>query len=948
MFKSLHKKIVSFLVSQGITKPTAIQEKAIPVLIRGTENALLLSPTGSGKTEAAILPLLDRLYRYKIRNDLYGNYILYITPLKALNRDVFKRIETLCEYLGITVSVRHGDTTQYHRRKQALTPPHFMITTPESLQAILPGRRMREHLKTVFAVVVDEIHELAKSKRGVQLSLGLERLSRLVNDERMLRIGLSATVGNPKEVARLLVGGNRSVKTLWAGYGKRRMDIHVEMPIPLEQHKEQAHFLSYPIHSTARLDRIVQLIEEHKSTLVFTNTRSFAEVLGSKMRAVRPSFEFDVHHGSLAKDVRLDAENRLKRGHSRAIIATSSLELGIDIGQADLVIQYSSPREVSRALQRIGRAGHGIGRTPKGIVIATMNLDDVAESGVILRRARLNKVEDAMIPCKSWDVLIQQINGILLDKGQINQTELHSFIQAAYPFKDVSIEELQSLLAFMENRKMVQVAEDTIKKGRMTRNSYYENLSTIPDVRQVRAVDITTRTSIGVLDEYYVMQNVAQGSVFVIRGKPWQVVSVDEDTDEVLCAPVTGTEVEAPRWIGEMIPVPFNVAVEVATVLNMVPIMKEPLLKQKLEKEYHISSQAQEHLIQVVRRAYAELGALPSAKRMVIEEFMEGTVIHMPYGTRVNETIGLVIAALLTTRLGKTIGVERDPYRILFTSSDRVTSTQIKDVFYDYSAKQVSEILRLALKHTQTFATRFVHVGKRMNVIRHDAKMNEIPVSRLIKAYEGSPVYEETLREVLLEKLDESRAIAIFDAVAKGEIEVHTVLVETPSALGRLIVEEKTRFEVMGEITEENEVLRMIEERLLSKRFRLVCIGSADWMSTRTISTLEETISCPVCGSRMIAALPPSTEGFIKIVKKRRTGKTLSNEEEKIFKRGNLTANLVAHYGKLALMVLAGRGIGPVTASRLLRPGQIEDRLKLLKSIAEAEKEYERTKPFWT
>ncbi|MFW9979467.1 MAG: DEAD/DEAH box helicase [Candidatus Thorarchaeota archaeon] len=948
MFEKLHKDLVDFLQKQGITNPTDIQNKAIPVLISGTDNALLLSPTGSGKTEAALLPLLNRLYSYKINHELYGNYILYITPLKALNRDVMKRIESLCDHLGITVSVRHGDTTPYRRRQQAVTPPNLLITTPESLQAILPGKRMREHLKSVFAVIVDEIHELAGSKRGVQLSLGLERLSRIVNDDRMLRIGLSATVGNPKEVAQLLVGSSRAITTIWAGYSSRKMDLSVEMPTPTEAHAKLSRKLSYPPHSTARLERIVHLIDGHQSTLVFTNTRSFAEVLGVKMRALGTSYEFDVHHGSLAKNIRLDAENRLKQGISKAIIATSSLELGIDIGQADLVIQYSSPREVARALQRIGRSGHSIGKIPKGIVISTVNLDDITESGVILRRARLNKVEDVKIPTKSWDVLSQQINGILLDHNEIDYQDLLSFVRSSYPFKDVSDSDIKSLLEFMIGRRMIKREEDRVKQYGKTRKSYYENLSTIPDVRQVKAVDIATRSSIGVLDEDFVTQNVATGSVFVIRGRPWQVVSVDEDSGEVLCAPATGTEMDAPRWIGEMIPVPYDVAIEVSKVWNRVIESEDDELTSFLGKEYGLSLSAQDHLIREVKKAYLELGALPSEKLIVIEVFEGGVVIHAPFGTKVNETLGVVIAALLTTRLGLPVGVERDPYRILFTSSDRISPSQIVDVLKDYTGEQISEILQLALKHTQTFASRFIHVGKRMDIIKRDAKIREVPVKGLIKSFEGTPVYEEAMREVLFEKLDKARALSIFEAVAKGKIAIHEVTTVVPSPLARLIVEEKTRFEVMGEISDENEVLRMMEERLLAKQFRLVCMGNGDWNSVRTISTLDDEVRCPVCGSKMIAAVSPVMNDFAKLVKKRVMSKPLTKEEEKVYKAGSLTADLIARYGKVALIVLAGRGVGPTTASRLLRPGMIENRIALLKSIANSEKEYERTKPFWT
>ena len=322
-FAPLSDEISNFLRANGMVQFTPIQDKAVPLLFRKDQNALLLAPTGSGKTEAALLPLLHRLQELKKTQELFGFYILYITPLRALNRDVFKRIEELCMHLDLSVAVRHGDTTQYARRKQAIYPPNLLIITPESLQAILPGKRLRYHLRTVFAVIVDEVHDLADSKRGVQLSLGLERLDRLVGTP-VQRIGLSATVGNPSEVASLL-GGTRAAKTVWAGYGKRKLDLRVEVPEPTDKHRALAKKISYPQHSTARLDTIVDLINSHQSVLVFTNTRSFSEVLGAKMRVVSPPFEFDVHHGSLSKIARLSAEDRLKTGISKAIIATSSI-----------------------------------------------------------------------------------------------------------------------------------------------------------------------------------------------------------------------------------------------------------------------------------------------------------------------------------------------------------------------------------------------------------------------------------------------------------------------------------------------------------------------------------------------------------------------------------------------------------------------------------------------
>lgn len=943
VFESLGPEITGFLSDQGIQSPTPIQELAIPKILYDRSDALLLAPTGSGKTEAALLPLLRILKEKQLKSELYGIYILYITPLRALNRDVLARIETLCNRLGLSVAVRHGDTTQYVRRQQALNPPNLLITTPESLQAILPAQRLRYHLRTVFAVVVDEVHEMADSKRGTQLSLGLERLNRIVGS-RVQRIGLSATVGNPKDVAALLGGTGRQVGVLWAGYEMRKMNLKVEMPVPNADDQEISRRISYPMNSTARLRRIVELILSHNSTIVFTNTRSFAEVLGAKMHALKPPFDFDVHHGSLSKDARMLAETRLKQGLSRAVIATSSLELGIDIGHADLVLQYSSPREVSRALQRAGRAGHRLDKVAEGVFLATVNLDDVTESAVILKRAHANKVEDARIPVKAWDVLCHQVAGILLDVGEVDFDSLLRFVRSALPYAEMTSEELASLLDFMSGKRIVSIKGLRISGTRATRLFYYDHLSTIPDVRQVSALDMTTRTSIGVLDEDYVTENIQAGSLFVIRGRPWTVVSVDED--EVICAPAGSTDSEAPHWIGEMIPVPYEVASEVSELWQHVLEGTDSEVKSWLHTRYGISGPPQEFIIRTVRESNDALGFLPSPESLLVEDFGTGLVIHAPLGTRANETLGIVVAALLTTRIGIDVGVERDPYRILLTSTSRLDPERVVDILKGYNGTQVSSILRLAVKHTQSFSSRFVHVARRMGVIRRDARTKDVPVRRLIANLEDGPVFEEAMREILQEKLDEKRVIALFDNISKGLVEIRVVTTTKPSPLARLIVEEKTRFEILGEITDESEILRLVESRLTARQFRLVCMANGDWDSVRTISTLGDTIECPNCGSRMIAVMSPSDSTLMTIMKMRRDGKSLSNEEMMEYSAAVLTAELVSTYGKKALMVLAAHGIGPRTASRVLQSATT-DRLTLLREIVRAEREYARTRPFW-
>ncbi|TFG97373.1 hypothetical protein E4H12_08800, partial [Candidatus Thorarchaeota archaeon] len=470
-------------------------------------------------------------------------------------------------------------------------------------------------------------------------------------------------------------------------------------------------------------------------------------------------------------------------------------------------------------------------------------------------------------------------------------------------------------------------------------------LSMIPDTRQVSAVDITTRTSIGVLDEDYVAANVEPGSVFVIRGRPWSVVSIDDESGEVMCAPATGTDTDAPRWVGEMIPVPFEVASDVAKLWNSILSQESNNLTAWMA-DYGISGESIDHLVNTLRQSKEVLGEIPSPDLYILESFGAGIVLHCPLGTRANETLGIVIAALLTTRLGIVVAVERDPYRILFTAKDDLKPSHILDVLNDYSGDQASHILRLAVKQTQNFASRFVHVGRRMDIIRKDAKSKQIPVGYLIKSFEETPVFEEAIREVLEEKMDETRAREVFDRFSSGNLEVHEVKTLKPSPLARLIVEEKTRFEVMGEITEEDEVLRMMEERLLSKQFRMICMAENHWNSVRTITTMEDIVACPICGSKMIGVLQLSDKDFPKLLERRLRGVTLTKEEEKKYKAAALTAELASRYGKTALLVLAGRGIGATTASRILSPG-LEERLQILRAIAKAEVQYERTRSYW-
>ncbi|MEA2032317.1 MAG: DEAD/DEAH box helicase, partial [Euryarchaeota archaeon] len=368
--------------------PTEPQELGIPLILEG-KDVLLIAPTGSGKTEAAVLPVFQKILEAKEKrrnSEEKGFYALYITPLRALNRDMLSRLEQWGVQLGITIEVRHGDTSTYARRRQALNPPDMLITTPETIQAMIPGKRLRENLKLLQYVIIDEVHELANSKRGTQLAVALERMAELAGD--FQRICLSATVGNPEEVAKFFAGcGREKMQVVNTDtVSTKAIEIEVLNPKKTKRDENKAKELGVDPEVIAHVRTIRAAVKKCKSSLIFVNTRRAAEMLASIINKFEPGL-IGVHHGSLSKEIRIDAEDKFKQGAIKGLICTSSMELGIDIGSIELVIQYTSPREVTRLVQRVGRASHFVQKISAGKVIA-LTPDDIAESLVIARRAR--------------------------------------------------------------------------------------------------------------------------------------------------------------------------------------------------------------------------------------------------------------------------------------------------------------------------------------------------------------------------------------------------------------------------------------------------------------------------------------------------------------------------------------------------------------------------------
>ncbi|WP_243676249.1 DEAD/DEAH box helicase [Vulcanisaeta distributa] len=526
----LHPRLVNAIKEFGYLEPTPVQERAIPRVLNGA-NVLITAPTGSGKTEAAMFPIMSKILSGG--GSTGGVAAIYITPARALNRDVNVRLREIANRLGITTAVRHGDTPESERRRQVREPPTILITTPETLQVILVMRSMRRALRNVRWVVVDELHELMNDERGgAQLSIALERLANIAGEYQ--RIGLSATIGNTELASQFLAGVGRQVEVVSVDVS-REMEINVEYPEATEEDVGLAEDLNTMPETAARLRRITEIVSGHRATLIFTNTRDEAELLGGhRLGRMLGNNAVGVYHGSLDKEEREGLEEGLRSGRVRTVVTTSSLELGIDIGHVDAVIQYSSPRQVTKLIQRVGRSGHRLGRRAVGYVIAR-DTDDYLESLVIARKALNNELErEVEYHEKALDVLHHQVAGMVIEakiEGRaLTVGDVLGTVRRAHPYRELTPEELMDVLRFMEGNRLVRINEDgtiTPRRGGLHRY-YFENISMIPDQKHYRARDMITNKAIGELDEEFV-ETTEPGTQIILAGKPWRIVGIDHE-----------------------------------------------------------------------------------------------------------------------------------------------------------------------------------------------------------------------------------------------------------------------------------------------------------------------------------------------------------------------------------------------------------------------------------
>ena len=659
--------IIDNWFKQNFPEPTGVQNDAWPH-IQKRENVLLSAPTGSGKTLAAFLPGINSLLEKSLNGELEDKVqILYISPLKALSNDIRRNLQKPLQeinslavqseafYKPITVKLRTGDTTAKDRMNILKSPPHILVTTPESLYLMLTAQKSREILRDVKTVIVDEIHALARDKRGSHMTLTLERLEHLCN-QKPQRLGISATQKPMDIIAQYLCGVNgqdllqfTDCKIIDTGHLKE-LDIAIETPSSelstLCSHEQWAEVYN----------QLADLIKEHRSTLIFVNTRRMAERLSHQLSEILGEDAITSHHGSLSKEMRLTAEEKLKNGELKAIVATASLELGIDIGYINLVCQIGSPRNIAVFLQRIGRSGHAVGALPKGRLFPVTR-DELLESMALIRAVHAKHLDKIIIPEEPLDILAQQIIASSANE-EWDENELYNLCVKAWPYRKLTKETYQKVLDMLaegvatDSNRGAYLHYDRINgKIRARKHARLAALTSggaIPENAEYRIV-MEDNTFVGTVDEDFAIESL-RGDVFILGNNSWRILHVRGLTMTVEDA--HGAPATIPFWFGEAPGRTIELSTELSEVRkDIAESLKTETAKAialRLVEEIKMSEYAADQAVNYIATQVAATGTVPTLDTIIFERFFDESggmqlVVHSPYGSRVNRAWGLAM-----------------------------------------------------------------------------------------------------------------------------------------------------------------------------------------------------------------------------------------------------------------------------------------------------------------
>ena len=925
----LHTRLVDVMLRLGYRELTPIQELAIPQILK-CRNVLIIAPTGSGKTEAALFPIISEI----LKNNHKPITAIYVTPLRALNRDIFNRLIKLCDLLGISVDLRHGDTPQSRRKLIDMHPPHILITTPETLSYILINMKLRPYLRNVKWVVIDEFHELLNSKRGAQLLVNIARLER-ISRYRIHRIALSANVGDIDKVKEYLAPHSIVCEAVISAI--RESEIKVIPCIGKDRHEV-----------------IADIVRNEGKALIFTNTRDEAEWLGNKLMSA--GIDLKVHHGSLSRSERVEAEKLLKKGVIQAIVATSSLELGIDIGHIPLVIQSSSPRQAGKLLQRIGRSMHRFYLKARGAIVTSDSLDDILESVVIARRTLTGDLEGPLIPIEPLDVLAHAIIGMALEnpKEGIDISEIIDIVKRVRHYEYINVETIRELIDLLLSLGYLRRTNERLKateKGRL----YYLKTTMIVDTSQYLVIDMLGNKAIGNLDEEFVATSIREGNNIVLGGKVWRVLSIDDSSRKLLVEPAEFSEALIPTWVGETIPVHYKVAREVCGLRRLIGMgYIPPIYKSILNEEgfKHVINIIKEHL----RRGYP----LPSDNLVLIEIIRESrpiVIIHTCLGSNGNRGLGIIISYIISSYLGLSPILSTDPYRITIQLPIYYEISYLRSIVakvFDYIKNtNIDELLIKSLENTKLFTYALYNVLSRLGIVRPEMPRNV--VNALINEFSRYSVLKrEAINELKVRYVDVDALKNFTEKLKKGKLIVKYVVADRPSPIGGEGFTLRLYFDrIKVGVLPSNIVQELIKRRILSREVALICMMCRHvWKSV--IKDLPNTIRCPKCDYGLITVVNPELRDveLVKnvIAKGMKAGRNykfvLSSDEKKIFEELMDIAKLVLIYGKKAVIALQARGVGPKTAMRLLSETLSSDEEFYIR-IYEYERMYARTRRYW-
>lgn len=809
IYKNLHPYVKEWF-ENNFEDFTPAQKQAIPE-IQKRKNILVSSPTGSGKTLTAFLSVINELTTLADKGELEDKvYCIYISPLKALDNDIernldqpLREIEKIAgKPLNIRKAVRTGDTSQYQRTKMLKSPPHILITTPETLSILLVAPKFREKLSHVKYVIVDEIHSLAENKRGVHLSLSLERLQALIGG--FTRIGLSATVSPLEEVARFLVGyeygTERDCIIVDINYLKE-LDIEVISPVDdiVIADDEDTRMATYAL--------IDDLVMEHKTSLIFTNTRSATERYVYNLKKLYGEHfnnsNIMAHHSSLSKESRLRTEEKLKKGELKVVVSSTSLELGIDIGYIDLVILINSPKSVSRALQRIGRSGHRLHEKSKGRIIVT-DRDELVECSVLLKNAKEGKIDNIKIPKDCLDVLSQHIYGMSIENPwDINYA--YDIIRKSYCYKDLEKDDYEDVLSYLageyvelEERYVyakiwIDYKENTFgKRGKLARMLYSTNIGTIPDTSSV-AVKCDGEV-IGRVEEDF-MEKLKKGDSFVLGGRTYRFNYGKGMTINV--SPASGPPT-IPSWYSEQLPLAFDLAVDIQRFRYVLESKfqygrsKEEIME-FLHEYLYVDEFAANSIYEYFNEQFL-YAQIPHKQKLLVEYYTgfggrKFVVFHSLFGRKTNDAIARAVAYVASDRNKRNITISITDNGFYLSSDGKMGALE---ALKKLTPNNFENILIRSLDKTETLASRFRHCAGRSLMTLRRYKGHEKSVGRqqvrgkiLLKYIQemdnNFPILKESRREATEDYMDIKNAKRVISWIHSGEMEIKTINTIIPS-----------------------------------------------------------------------------------------------------------------------------------------------------------------------